>query len=154
MRTGGSGKGYPNQFANDFSEFRGGSCRSFSSTLSTGSLLRLGPAALRDVPKALAACFRRPPEPNPRSRSALNFRPNAFWQSTGRTFHLYRDGRDGRTRKIVVVHNFALFALAPSKQPPYHSKTQNSNHGIRNKSQEPDTSGTLRLAKGSMIWTV
>src|SRR6478609_4286429 len=74
--------------------------------------------------KALAACFRRPPEPNPRSRSTLTFRPNVIWQSNGRTFHLYRDDRDGRKRKIVVVHNFALFALEPSKQPLYQLRNE------------------------------
>ena len=58
--------------------------------------------------KALAACFRRPPEPNPRSRSALGLRPNA-WQSTGRTFRLHHDGGDGRTRNFAV-QNLALFA--------------------------------------------
>src|SRR5205823_2515293 len=48
------------------------------------------------VPKALAACFRRPPEPNPRSRSAPGQRLSAIWQSKGRTFRQHHDDEGGK----------------------------------------------------------
>jgi hypothetical protein len=49
-----------------------------------------------------AACFRRPPEPNPRSRSALGQWRSANWQREGGTVRQRYDNEGGKKHEIAV----------------------------------------------------
>src|SRR5689334_21362024 len=75
-----------------------------------------------DLKRALAACFRRPPEPNPRSRSAPGQRLSAIWQSKGGMFRQHHDdegGKDTQNRRFFDSVLFAYTCFLATAMPSH-----------------------------------
>ena len=89
--------------------------------------------------KALAACFRRPPEPNPRSRSAPGQRLSAIRQSKGGTFRQHHDddgGKDTQNRRFFDSVLFAYASFLAAAMPTHLCAPLRKNPGVL-----PDSSG-------------